>query len=208
MKKSHYFYRRDLKILLLVLFVTLTIGIASAQHNTVNTQRKQVFEKEMNAYIATQIDKEIAEIKQNTDLIENFDEYTEEDIRNMAKENAKDKYIRHNMKEYLNTYFSHPQAMVTTDTFICDNGGFEDGFLYYKGYTATFEFGSNDCTPIYKNGDDVVFTQASLPTNKRFEIVTSGVDDLTGIQRVKFGNKALKINDRHGHIHNCDGDFK
>ncbi len=199
--------KKYLKIVLIFFFVINLGYVLSAQHNTVNAQQKQVFEKEMNAYIATHLNKEIAEIKQNADLIENFDEYTEEDIRNMAKAYAKDKYIRHNMKDYLNTYFSTPQAMVTTDTFICDNGGFEDDFLYYKGYTATYEFGSNDCTPIYKNGDDVVFTQASLPTNKRFEIVTSGVDDLTGIQRVKFGNKALKINDRHGHIRNCYGDY-
>jgi len=204
MKKSHYFYRRDLKILLLVLFVTLTIGIASAQQNTVNTQRKQVFEKEMNAYIATQIDKEIAEIKKNANLIENFDEYTEEDMRNMAKENAKDKYIRHNMKEYLNTYFSDPQAIVTTDTFICDNGGFEDGFLYYKGYTATFEEGSLTCTPVDGNGNDIVYTLATLPTPRRFEIVTSGIDDL-GLLKTKFGNKALKINNKLGHheTNNC-----
>ncbi len=206
MRKSHYFYRRDLKILLLGLFVTLTIGVANAQ-NTVNAQQKQVFEKEMNAYIATHLNKEIAEIKQNADLIENFDEYTEEDIRNMAKAYAKDKYIRHNMKEYLNTYFSNPQAMVNADTFVCDNGGFEDDFLYYKGYTATYVFGSSDCTPTDFYGNEVLFTEASLPTNKRFEIVTSGVDDLTGIQRVKFGNKALKINDRHGHTIDCSGDY-
>ncbi len=213
MRKTHYFYRRNLKILLLGLFVTLTFGIASAQQNTVNAQQKQVFEKEMNAYITAHLNEEIAEIKQNTDLIENFDEYTEEDLRNMAKENAKDKYIRHNMKDYLNTYFSTPQAMVTTDTFICDNGGFEDDFLYYKGYKSeeyAFKggYGSSSCAPVDDNGNDIVFLPAMLPTTKRLEIVSPGLDPLTGLQQTKFGNKALRINSRHGHLTNeCRGDY-
>ncbi len=194
-----------LKIILLIFLITGFGYNVNAQKNT--EERKQLFEKEMNAYITTHLNEEIAEIKQNADLIENFDEYTEEDIRSMAKENAKDKYIRRNMKEYLNTYFSNPQAMVTTDTFVCDNGGFEDDFLYYKGYTGTYQYGSNDCTPVDGSGNDIVYTLATLPTFRRLEIVTSGVDDLTGIQRVKFGNKALKINDRHGHIYYCSGDF-
>ena len=189
-----------LKIILLIFLITGFGYNVNAQKNT--EERKQLFEKEMNAYIITHLNEEIAEIKQNTDLIENFDEYTEEDIRSMAKENAKDKYIRNNMNKYLNTYFSNPQAMVTTDTFVCDNGGFEYDFLYYRGYTAENYFGgSTTCNP------NVNFIPTPvLPVTNRLEIVTSGTDPLVGIQKVKFGNKALKINDRHGHINQCYGD--
>ncbi|HHH54261.1 MAG TPA: T9SS type A sorting domain-containing protein, partial [Bacteroidetes bacterium] len=40
-----------------------------------------------------------------------------------------------------------------------------------------------------------------------FEIVTSGTDPLTGLQKVKFGNKSLRINDTYGHLSTCQGDY-
>jgi len=178
----------------------MNFGIqAHAQQNTVNAEKKQAFEKTMNSFITEELDAKTTEIKSNPDSFENFDEYTAEDFESIARENLKNEYIHHHMKEYLNTYFSDPQAMVNTDTFICDNGGFEANFLYYKGYKAHYNKGSDDCIPQYNNGDDVVFTPAVLPTSRRFEIVTSGLDQLTGIKKVKFGNKALRINNKLGH---------
>ncbi len=192
-----------LKIILLIFLITGFGYNVNAQKNT--EERKQLFEKEMNAYITTHLNEEIAEIKQNTDLIENFDEYTEEDIRSMAKENAKDKYIRSNMKEYLNTYFSNPQAMVITDTFVCDNGGFEDDFQYYSGFISSWYLGTGGsvCNPGYidKVSSDtipVVYTPVPIPYDNRFEIVGTGYDSAFGIKQVKFGNKAARINNKLG----------
>ncbi|HHH53502.1 MAG TPA: hypothetical protein ENK91_07570, partial [Bacteroidetes bacterium] len=182
--------------------IIMNFGIqANAQQNT--SLQKQVFEKQMNAYITTQLKEKVQNLKQHPQMFENFDEYTAEDFESLAREELKNEYIRHNMKEYLNTYFSDSQAMVNTDTFVCDNGGFEDDFMYYKGYTSMYDFGSDSCTPYTGypgNGSPSVFIPAQLPTARRFEIVTSGTDPLTGLQKVKFGNKSLRINDRYGHL--------
>jgi len=43
-----------------------------------------------------------------------------------------------------------------------------------------FSRGSDNCTPLYLN-QPVVYTPTILPTLNRFEIVTSGVDPLIGI---------------------------
>lgn len=94
-----------------------------------------------------------------------------------------------------------------TDTLICDNGGFESNFTYYFGKTAYYSTGSDDCTPLY-TGVPVVWANSSLPTFRRFEITTSGVDTLVGINRTKFGSKAALINNRYGHTNPiCDGNY-
>ncbi|HHH53521.1 MAG TPA: T9SS type A sorting domain-containing protein [Bacteroidetes bacterium] len=194
---------------LLLIFMIMNFGIQiNAQQNT--AVQKQQFEKQMNTYITTQLKEKVQNLKQNPQMFENFEEYTAEDLESIAREDLKNEYIQHNMKEYLNTYFSDPQAMVNADTFVCDNGGFEQDFMYYKGYTSMYDFGSDSCTPYTGypgNGSPSVFIPAQLPTARRFEIVTSGTDPLTGLQKVKFGNKSLRINDRYGHLSTCQGDY-
>jgi hypothetical protein len=86
-----------------------------------------------------------------------------------------------------------------TDTLICDNGGFEDGFLYYSGSAGNFSNGSNLCTPL-SQGNPITFTSTSIPSSRRFEIVSSGNDDLVGINKTKFGEKAVRINHKYGTI--------
>lgn len=88
---------------------------------------------------------------------------------------------------------------------VCDNGGFEDDFLYYEGFISTFSYGSDSCTP-YNDLSPSTFVPTSLPTTNRLEIVTAGTDPLVGINRTKFGDKALRINHRYGHAGNaCAG---
>ncbi len=101
----------------------------------------------------------------------------------------------------LNMNYLHAQ---TVD--VCDNGGFEQDFLYYSGETATFRYGSNDCNPLESDTlTPVTFSSASLPLSRRFEIVSSGIDSLVGIQKTKFGSKALRLNSRFGHLSDCSG---
>lgn len=128
---------------------------------------------------------------------------TEDEIKARAAEAEKHAFIHANMDEYMKLYF--PQTAnrsVTSDTFICDNGGFEDDFLYYSGFVSTFTSGSNTCTPNVPG-----WTPATLPTTNRFEIMTSGADPLVGIQKVKFGSKSLRINNRYGHTSQCEGNL-
>jgi len=90
-----------------------------------------------------------------------------------------------------------------TDTLICDNGGFEDGFLYWEGFHAMYRGGGNSCNPHLTNGNPSPWILDTLPAYRRFEIVTNGVDPLVGIQRTKFGNKALLINNQYGNKYDC-----
>ena len=96
-----------------------------------------------------------------------------------------------------------------TDTLICDNGGFESNFTYYFGKTATFDAGSNTCTPTL-NGNPVTWASSSLPAFRRFEIATTGLDTLSGINRVKFGSKSLLLNNRYSHTGGdiCDSTYR
>ena len=89
------------------------------------------------------------------------------------------------------------------DTLICDNGGFEQDFLYYFGELTQIEKGSNECTPLKRVVNPPGYVPATwtiepLPSFRRFEIVNSGSDPLIGISRTKFGNKALLLNHRYG----------
>jgi hypothetical protein len=107
------------------------------------------------------------------------------------------------MDEYMKIYFPQTASRsVTTDTFICDNGGFENDFLYYKGYISTYTSGSNTCTPNVPG-----WTPVTVPVTNRLEIMSSGIDPLIGIQKVKFGNKSLRINNRYGHLQQCEGNY-
>jgi hypothetical protein len=124
----------------------------------------------------------------------------EVDITSLAMEEARHQFIVQNIEEYKQLFISAAQSMTSMD--ICENGGFEDDFLYYEGFVSTFSFGSDSCSP-YNSGDPSFFIPATLPTSNRLEIVTSGTDSLVGINRTKFGNKALRINNRYGHNQNC-----
>jgi len=171
-------------------------------------QKKQEFNNRMVQYVTQHIDDKVKQLQSTPDLFEEDNENDIELLKGLATDELKSEYIHKHMKEYLNTFFSSTQSLVTTDTFVCDNGGFEEGFKFYKGYISTYRSGSNDCTPVDGSGNEIVYIPATtLPLNRRFEIVSNGIDPLIGIKKVKFGNKALKINDKYGHEHNCKGDY-
>lgn len=117
----------------------------------------------------------------------------------IAAEVERNAFIHANMAEYKRLFFPQPsQHKVMTDTFICDNGGFENNFDFYYGFSSTYTSGSKTCTPII-GGLPSVFVPRTLPTLREFEIVTTGTDAITGLQKVKFGNKSLKLNDPYNH---------
>lgn len=126
------------------------------------------------------------------------------DIESLAKEEARNEFIIQNLEVYKHLFISSSRNVTLPE--VCDNGGFEQDFMYYEGFTSTYEFGSDSCSP-YNSMGPSVFIPATLPTTNRFEIVTSGVDPLVGINRTKFGDKALRINNRYGHLSNCEGNY-
>ncbi len=127
---------------------------------------------------------------------------TPEEIKARAAEAEKHAFIQSNMDEYMNIYFPEKtQASLNTTVEICDNGGFEQDFLHYNGFISTYSLGSSSCTPNVAG-----WTPSTMPLANRFAIMTSGVDPLVGIQKVKFGNKSLRINNRTGHETACEGD--
>lgn len=56
--------------------------------------------------------------------------------------------------------------------------------------------GVNTCTPLY-GSNPVSWTPVTMPVTNRFEIMTTGTDPLVGIQKVKFGDKSLRINNKY-----------
>jgi len=205
--RKEYIENKGFTIRVLMMFLLFTMfNFNLTAQNTVE-EKKQAFTNNMKTYVAQHINEKVKQLEKTPYLYEEYDSENTGLLYDLAKDKLKSEYIRMHQKEYLDTYFSEPQAMVTTDTFVCDNGGFEEDFKFYKGYIATYHHGSSSCTPVDGSGNDIVYTPALLPTNRRFEIVTTGFDPLTGIKKVKFGNKALKINDRYGHTNQCRGDF-
>ena len=133
---------------------------------------------------------------------------TDEDVRTLAADAEKHAFIRENIEVYMKAYFPEEEAMILADTLICDNGGFEEDFKYYRGYSAIFKSGSNTCIPEADGNVPSDFIPQVLPTYREFEIVSPGIDPITGIQKVKFGNKSLKLNDPYSHSGvMCDGNF-
>jgi hypothetical protein len=126
------------------------------------------------------------------------------DIESLAMEEARNEFIIQNLEAYKQRFFSSSRSVTLPE--VCDNGGFEQDFLYYEGFTSTYDFGSDSCSPYTSSGPST-FIPATLPTTNRFEIVTSGTDPLVGINRTKFGDKALRINNRYGHLSNCSGNY-
>jgi len=130
--------------------------------------------------------------------------HEEVDIAGLAMEEARHQFIVQNIEVYKQLFIGAEQSMTIVD--ICENGGFEDDFLYYEGLVSTFTNGSDACEPYNLNGPSV-FVPATLPTARRLEIVSSGTDPLVGINRTRFGNKALRLNHRYGHQETCNGDL-
>ena len=134
------------------------------------------------------------------------EEITDELVRSYARQEARQRFIHAYTKQYLELYFPVTASMDTLGD-VCDNGGFEEDFKYYEGYVSEFWRGSRSCTPVLINGKPSVFTQTSLPLKNRFEIVHQGNDILVGIPMVKFGQKALRLNNKYGHVYMCNGDY-
>ena len=114
-------------------------------------------------------------------------------------------FLRKTLFLILTSIFLLSRSNAQVDTFICDNGGFEQGFQYYTGSSGFFEEGSKTCTPT-QNGYPIAWIPRSMPTANRFEIVYGGTDPLIGIPRTKFGSSSLMLNNRYGHLDLCDGD--
>ncbi|MEZ4908234.1 MAG: hypothetical protein R2771_11490, partial [Saprospiraceae bacterium] len=195
MKKTFFF------IFNVCMYVCISIPLA------VVAQDASTFDTRMQVYTENYIEKNAARYTSRSLNMEEGETITEEDFKLYLTEEAKSKFIHENMKEYLNIYFPTSAMVTGTDTLVCDNGGFEDGFLYYEGYTGLYSSGGITCTPYY-GSNPTDFTLVPIPSSRHFEIVTAGKDDLTGIDRVKFGEKAALINNKYGHgNYNCKGDY-
>jgi hypothetical protein len=84
----------------------------------------------------------------------------EVDIASLALEGARNQFVYENLEEYKQLFISAEQSMTIMD--ICDNGGFEQDFLYYEGFTSIFVNGSDSCSP-QTNLGPFVFIPAALP---------------------------------------------
>jgi hypothetical protein len=116
------------------------------------------------------------------------------------------KFLLFTLAFFSGIYPEIPKLAAQTDTMICDNGGFEDDFDYYFGKAGLWLKSNNDCIPLDQNSQAITWNTLTLPEFRRFEITTSGLDTLVGINRTKFGSKALLLNNRYGHISTiCDG---
>ncbi len=126
------------------------------------------------------------------------EEITDELVRSYARQEARQRFIHAYTKQYLELYFPVTASMDTLAD-VCDNGGFEEDFKYYEGYVGLFKYGSNDCDPHY-GSRPTFFTRVQMPVAHRFEIMTVGSDPLVDtIDMVKFGQQALRLNDKFGH---------
>ncbi len=124
---------------------------------------------------------------------------TQDEIKARATEAEQNAFIIANMAEYKKLFFPQPsQHKMMTDTFICDNAGFEDDFDFYYGFSTLFSHGSLSCNPKYGSTPSV-YVPTVLPTLREFEIANTGTDAITGLQKVKFGSKSLKLNDPYHH---------
>jgi hypothetical protein len=197
-QKKHSIMKKLLSIFIFsCLFISSNYGQSKDQNN---------FTQRMNDHITRYLSDDTNMAKAKELYGHTCDKHhvvTQEEIKAAAAEAEKHAFIQANMDEYMKIYFPQTASRsVTTNTFICDNGGFENDFLNYNGYISTFTTGSNTCVPNVSG-----WTPVTMPLVNRFEIMNPGLDPLVGIQKVKFGNKSLRINNRYGHIDQCDGDF-
>lgn len=162
-----------------------------------NLQAHDSFQQRMDCYVSTFLAQENLLIRVKGEY-EDFYYQCEghEEFMKKAISLAKTKFVKQHLEEFKRMYMNtKAPAMVTTS--VCDNGGFENGFTGYSGSSGVFDEGSNSCNPM-ESGFSTVFTSASLPSGLRFEIVSSGKDTLVGIDKTRFGSKALLINNRYG----------
>jgi hypothetical protein len=87
-------------------------------------------------------------------------------------------------------------------TLICNNGGFEDGFLNYFGFRSDFINGSSTCTPLY-GGQPLNYIPVTMPLPHRFAIMTAGFDPVVNVTQTKFGYKSLLLNSYCSHLGSC-----
>lgn len=178
---------------------------------TMQAQAPELFEIEVKKYVESTLNdvQKVHEWKvKNTKPLIKLDPTENADMMAMYESELRTQYIQNNMQAYMNAYFGENYASPLSTISVCDNGGFEQNFTHYQGFSGVFDSGSITCTPL-SGGQPTVFIQRPLPSFREFEIVTQGIDPITGIQRVKFGNKALKINDPYNHSSGfvCRGDF-
>ncbi|MBK9716900.1 MAG: T9SS type A sorting domain-containing protein [Saprospiraceae bacterium] len=92
---------------------------------------------------------------------------------------------------FLSPFRSYSQQL----PFICDNGGFENGYTYYTGWISNYKKGSNQCNPKDINLNPVVFSQVgTLPEPNRIQIVQAGNDPYTNYATALFESQALRLN--------------
>ena len=197
---------------LAVLFMVLTSFSMFGQNNNdsqgnahlqVNSEEKIEFNVRLDAFVDSCL-KDDNHLSHYTEQRHTYLEHEEGDILSLARAEAKCLFIQQNLEEYKHLFIASSRSMTLPD--VCDNGGFEQDFLHYEGFVSEFTYGSDTCSPHNSMGPSF-FIPATLPTSNRFEIVTSGIDPLVGINQTKFGDKALRINNRYGHIDSCDGDW-
>lgn len=175
------------------------------------TAEQQAFELAAEQYVAEHLKQVKAALQYSLEHNHehsghHHDELTPHQLDAMAKEQAHHDYIRQHMEEYMQAYFGSMALMPSevTNT-VCDNGGFEDDFLFYEGFIKTFSSGSETCTP---NGGS--FIPTTIPLSRRIEIIDTtihgNIDPLIGINMVEFGKKSLRLNSQYGHNKTCDGD--
>ncbi len=82
------------------------------------------------------------------------------------------------------------------DILICDNGGFEQDYLFYTGQVSNFNQGggSATCSPVTANGQPCVFTNNIMPDLHRFFITPSGIDPVVNVSKTRFGSKSFMLN--------------
>ena len=130
---------------------------------TVEAQTASDFETRMKAHTDNYIEKNMNRYTaEKTTMTEGNETISEVDFKQIMIEEAKSKFIQENMKEYMNLHFP-PSAMITGDTLICDNGGFEEDFKYYFGYTSLFFEGMEAIIVFHLNGcgEEISFTSLS-----------------------------------------------
>ncbi len=195
-----------------LIFIYLLLGVL---YHTSYAQEadKVAFQVRMNNHVTSFLKKDIDMNKAKELYGHTCDVHhvvTEDEIKARAADAEKNAFIHANMAEYKKLFFPQPsQHIMMTDTSICDNGGFEDDFDFYYGFSTTFDAGSLTCSPSW-NSSPSTYIPRTLPTTREFEIVSSGTDIVTGLQKVKFGNKSLKLNDLYNHNLSgfiCNGDF-
>ena len=203
--KIQVFTLRKIKLTITVFwFAVIQVVTIFAQQASALTDQ-HIFEQQMHDFVTEYLSDQDNLDKIAKQVSGEDDWSSVDEILSLAEEMARSIFIEENKERYKKNYVT--QSANKSMIEVCDNGGFEQDFLHYDGYVATYYEGSNDCIPVDVFGQNVAYVPAVLPTTRRFEIVTPGPDPLVGIDQTKFGNKALQINSRYGHLSQCSGNF-